>query len=113
MKRWDLINALIKKFDYKTYLEIGVNNGDCFKRIDIDYKIGVDPNPQSKATLIMTSDEFFQKPSMLFDIVFIDGLHESSQVNKDIEHALKILSYNGTIVVHDCNPQKRDSPKGT
>ena len=31
MNRYDIINNLIQKYDYKTYLEIGVRNSDeCF-----------------------------------------------------------------------------------
>jgi SAM-dependent methyltransferase len=60
----------------------------------------------------MTSDEYFELqmketgPSAKFDIIFIDGLHEATQVAKDIQNALKFLSPKGTIVLHDCNPPK-------
>lgn len=55
------------------------------------------------------SDEFFEKapklsPGITWDIIFIDGLHEATQVSRDIENALKYLSPRGTIVLHDCNP---------
>ena len=36
--RYDIINHLIKKFNYVNYLEIGVQDAECFKRIDIDHK---------------------------------------------------------------------------
>ena len=36
--------------------------------------------------------------------MFIDGLHHSSQVDKDIANSLNHLTPNGTIVLHDCNP---------
>ena len=53
-----------------------------------------------------TSDQYFDfiSPDTKFDIVFIDGLHHSNQVLKDIENALNHLSDNGTIVCHDCLP---------
>lgn len=53
-----------------------------------------------------TSDKFFSSIAerWKWDIIFIDGLHESRQVNRDIQNALKHLSPGGTIVMHDCNP---------
>lgn len=52
------------------------------------------------------SDEFFEELGSLpkYDIIFIDGLHESTQVDRDIQNALKHLSPGGNIVMHDCNP---------
>lgn len=43
-----------------------------------------------------------------FDLIFIDGLHTAEQVKKDFENSLKILSPNGFIVLHDCNPEKEE-----
>jgi SAM-dependent methyltransferase len=43
-----------------------------------------------------------------FDLIFIDGLHTADQVKKDFQNALKILSPNGFIVLHDCNPEKEE-----
>ena len=107
MKRYEIINQFIKSKGYKNYLEIGVRNGECFGMIECKNKLGVDPNPTSgHTTHIMESDEFFSKISTdkKFDIVFIDGLHIDSQVDKDIENSLAHLEEGGTIVLHDCNP---------
>ena len=107
--RYDIINRLIKKYNYKKYLEIGIHIGTTFECIDIQFKEGVDPNsPYADVKYRMTSDEFFKDvaPTLdyKYDIIFIDGLHEFPQVNKDVENSLKYLSENGTIVMHDCNP---------
>ena len=40
----------------------------------------------------------------MFDLIFIDGLHESEQVSRDIENSLKFLNQNGVVVCHDMNP---------
>jgi hypothetical protein len=42
------------------------------------------------------------------DLIFIDGLHTAEQLKKDFDNALKILSPNGFIVLHDCNPEKEE-----
>lgn len=107
MKRTDIINHLIRKFNYQTYLEIGVQNLDTnFNHIDCDYKMGVDPDPKANAYYTMTSDDFFNQNEETFDIVFIDGLHTASQVYRDVSNSLKILNNGGVIICHDCNPQK-------
>lgn len=108
MNRIDVINYLIKKFNYETYLEIGVATGECFNKIIIKNKESVDPAEGqysvAKPTYKMTSDEFFKQNIKKFDIIFIDGLHHTDQVDKDIEHSLMYLNDNGTIILHDVIP---------
>jgi len=104
----DIINALIKKNGYKSYLEIGVHRRFMnFDNIEIEYKVGVDPIPEAEV-LQMTSDDFFNTNKEKFDIIFIDGLHHSDQVHKDIANALHCLNDGGTIVVHDCSPTSEE-----
>lgn len=45
MQRWDVINHLIKKNNYKSYLEIGYYKGWSFDRVECERKTAVDPNP--------------------------------------------------------------------
>lgn len=120
LKRYDIINYLISKYNYKRYLEIGVNDGKCIGNIIIESKTGVEPsffaegydlNSISGITHRLTSDDFFNQNTERFDIVFIDGLHESHQVDKDIMNAYSCLSENGTIVLHDCLPLKENFQK--
>ena len=40
----------------------------------------------------------------LYDIIFIDGLHESHQVDKDIKNSLISTEDNGFVLLHDCSP---------
>lgn len=106
MTRTDIINLIVNKTNAKRYLEIGVDNGNNFENISCKYKLGVDPNPESAALLIETSDEFFMRNKIKFDVIFIDGLHTREQVKKDILNSLNILSENGVIVCHDMNPEQ-------
>lgn len=129
MMRWDVLNAFIEKYNYKSFLEIGYFQGWSFDNVRCAEKTAVDPNPlkteqQRNApynTLLsgeginediwkLTSDDFFKMAAVQdhwkMDLIFIDGLHEASQVAKDIENSLKHLSPGGTIVLHDCNPPK-------
>lgn len=98
------------------YLEIGVRNPtDNFNHIEADVKYSVDPgleNLENPVDFKMTSDEFFDslrggqilEKGILFDLIFIDGLHLADQVKKDIENASEFLREGGFIVMHDCNP---------
>lgn len=107
--RTAIINYLIQKYNYSSYLEIGVKGGKNFNAINIKNKESVDPSvyvKNFKPTYVMTSDDFFNqiKTEKKYDIIFIDGLHLKEQVAKDVENSLKHLNENGTIVMHDCSP---------
>ena len=100
--RWDLIEYLIKKYNYSNYLEIGCDRDQLFSKVKIQNKVGVDPF--SGGTVRKTSDKFFLENNEKFDIVFIDGLHIYSQVKKDILNSVQCLKPNGIVLVHDCMP---------
>lgn len=113
-KRYDLINYIAEQNGFTDYLEIGVNDGSCIRRINITNKDGVDPSPNSELgfgepvpeiNYQVTSDYFFDNYAYKkYDVIFIDGLHESFQVDKDIQNSLKYLNDGGFILLHDCNP---------
>ena len=103
-RRYDIINKIIIKRNYTSYLEIGCFKDETFNQINIKKKIGVDP--VSGGNLRMTSDKFFIENKEKFDLIFIDGLHVYEQVIKDIFNSIKVLKENGIILVHDCLPRK-------
>ena len=100
--RWDLINYLINKNNYLSYLEIGCDDDVLFEKIKIKSKIGVDP--VSGGTIRKTSNDFFKNNEKKFDIVFIDGLHHYEQVKQDILNSINFLNEDGIILLHDCMP---------
>jgi len=128
MNRIQIIQSLIDKNNYKSYLEIGVQAGHCFKTIICDNKVGVDPDINSAATHHMSSDDFFetflkyqQKPAFIkdekgtreisvpekYDICFSDGLHHAPQSERDILNMLDVLNDGGVIVCHDMLPNSK------
>jgi hypothetical protein len=111
MPRTDIINLLIKKINAKKYLEIGISDGINFSKINCDYKVGVDPEPISPATIHLTSDDFFKQNQEKFDVIFIDGLHHADQVYNDIINSLNVLNEDGYIVCHDMNPLLEEHQK--
>jgi hypothetical protein len=104
--RLDLINLAILKVGAKKYLEIGCFKDKIFSKIHVAYKVGVDPERGGNRR--MTSDEFFKQNSEKFDVIFIDGLHHYDQVTRDVENALKTLSRNGIIILHDMLPKTEE-----
>lgn len=108
MNRVTIINALIQKKSYQSYLEIGVDTGACFNSINCPNKTGVDPSKEVlknvPGCIVKTSDDFFKQNKQTFDIIFIDGLHHYQQVYRDILNSLKVLNKGGTIVCHDMLP---------
>lgn len=117
MNRTEIINSLIAKNNFKSYLEIGLANPyDNFVQIQCETKHSVDPffgcdiSPiRDFLTYRNTSDEFFMNSSYKYDIIFIDGWHTERQCGKDIINGLKHLNENGIIVVHDCLPATEEA----
>ena len=115
--RTEIINYLIQQTNAEKYLEIGVRNpDDNFNKVNCSNKYSVDPGVEYELNPVdfkMTSDDFFialgngnlkLDKNIQFDIIFIDGLHISNQVDRDISSALNHISDNGFIILHDCNP---------
>ncbi len=121
-----VISEIVAKKCAKTYLEIGVREGECFLRINARRKIAVDPQMaipfRKKRKFIfrnisnlcnryvyLTSDDFFNNiqhylEGKKLDVVFIDGLHTYEQSLRDVVNSLKHMNDDGIIILHDCNP---------
>lgn len=112
-----LVEHLAQWLKPELYLEIGVLNGESMKRVQ-NYAsecYGVDvtfshKNYNSNVKLFeMTSDQFFDNlhPSTVFDMVFIDGLHEKSQVYKDFLNVKDRVIADGLVILHDTVPMDK------
>ena len=97
-----IIQDIIYKKNYKSYLEIGCFDNELFDYVKCNKKVGVDP--YTGGTIRKTSDKFFESNDETFDCIFIDGLHTYNQVKKDIYNSLKFLNPDGIILLHDCLP---------
>jgi hypothetical protein len=84
------------------YLEIGCDSNTLFHSVASLNKVGVDP--AGGGTHRMTSDKFFSNNEEIFDVIFIDGLHEYEQVHQDAVNALKFVKTGGFIAFHDFLP---------
>lgn len=107
------INRIMKDKDYR-YLEIGVADGTTLQAISSQKKHGVDPFPlfntsrmPSSITFdLMTSDAYFASINKdeKFDFIFLDGLHESKQLFKDLINSLKHIKVFGWVLIDDIIP---------
>ena len=126
MNRIECLQFLARRQRARSYLEIGVKNGDAFFAVPIRRKIGVDsvrlrfrerlraartyPLNSFSRIFVETSDEFFERRGERVlgrrgvDLGFVDGKHTYPQALRDITNALRYLSPRGLIVVHDTNP---------
>ena len=102
--RHSIINKFIK--DKNSYLEIGVEYGTSFKHINLENKVGVDPDPKFNDDRLVkkTSDDFFKDNDKMFDVIFIDGMHQSDYVLKDFNNAMDCLNDDGIIFLDDILP---------
>jgi hypothetical protein len=114
MTIFEIIQKLIDKHQFKSYLEIGTQQSNSGASININRKIGVDPNPVGRKNddytqlFLMTSNTFFEQNKEKFDVIFIDGDHSYQQSKMDFINSLKALNDNGIIVMHDCLPHCKE-----
>ena len=106
--RCSIINKLTKPS--QKYLEIGVEYCQTFNNTHFVDKLGVDPDPKSNATsgtiISKTSNDFFLSlsSSETFDVIFIDGMHQTEYVLTDINNSINVLNNDGIIFVDDILP---------
>jgi hypothetical protein len=105
--RHDVINSFTNKGN--KYLEIGVEYGLTFTNVHFLDKIGVDPDPkfvvEDKDSLkLLTSDDFFETNKQIFDVIFIDGMHQCEYVLKDMNNSIQCLVENGILFIDDILP---------
>ncbi len=101
--RISVLNFIIKQSKIETYLEIGCDKNLTFDSIFLKNKVGVDP--LIGGTHRMTSDDFFDQNDIVFDLIFIDGLHHYEQVKRDVINSLNHSKSNSWIVLHDAFPR--------
>jgi Methyltransferase domain len=113
------VNRALARYDRPTrYVEIGVREGESFRFVRADSKIGIDPDRTPSMTVLLpgeqffelTSDEFFERQAPVIlepgsvDVALVDGLHEFRQALRDVLHLERYMRPDGVIVLDDCNP---------
>jgi hypothetical protein len=102
----------------KKYLEIGVEYGQTFLQthFNAENKTGVDPDPKFDITgkefkfETCASDVFFKTffeskvETKAYDVIFIDGMHQSEYFIRDFNNSVKSLNDDGSIFIDDIMP---------
>jgi hypothetical protein len=107
LKYHEMINYFCDKFNYNSYLELGLRNpNDTFNYIRCEHKVSVDINPNCNPMYCMSTDEYFANldKDVKFDIIFIDACHDKNFVHRDFKNSFKHLNEHGTIIMDDINP---------
>jgi hypothetical protein len=118
MLRSEVIQSVINLFTKPSYLEIGVDQGDTFHKVEATHKVAVDPkfsfDPKQTSPNHphchyheITSDQFFRNfvaQHRIFDVIFLDGLHTFEQTLRDLLNSISYLEANGAIIIDDVRP---------
>ncbi len=115
----DVLERTHATFEPRSYLEIGVSEGDTF-RLARCPSIGVDPERRFEDARLpagvpftffqQTSDAFFAEhaPRRLFgrpvDLAFLDGMHQFDFLLRDFINTERVCARGSMIVLHDCLP---------
>src|SRR5699024_6213912 len=101
-------NALIQKHNPQTYLELGSQRANSFGELDCDHKEAGDPTAPERHTksVPVTSDNSCESNEDKVEVVFIDRLHASGQVERHRVNDMRCINKGGFIVLHDCYPHK-------
>ena len=107
--RISFVQKSISKFSYNSckYLEIGTYHNETFNTIPLPIKNKFGVDPVSGGNIRLTSDMFFKKNKIKFDVIFIDGLHTYEQCQRDVINSLNSLKKNGIILIHDLLPKNK------
>lgn len=118
-----IIKSIIEGCGYKSYLELGVYDGQNFLQCSAtcDFAVAVDrtlPNvlrtqTDKRRSFQCTTEEFFTKEigalyseHQKFDVIFIDACHDFDFVRNDFNDSWEILNPSGVIFLHDTDPQE-------
>jgi len=107
-----IVLSLVKLLNVSSYLELGLYVGETFELVCSVIRdcVGVDVVDRRRNKSIgtfynTTTDKFFETNNRTFDLIFIDADHRYESVLRDLKNALKILNQNGTIILHDTDPE--------
>lgn len=109
------VNRLAHLLSAKSYLEIGVHDGQTILNIEMHTRTGVDPsfqfdtksetNEHTKFFHQYSDDFFYDQPfNSQFDIIFIDGLHTFEQVLRDLTNSISRSHQSSVFLIDDVWP---------
>ena len=118
LQKYDIVNGLIGKNGYQTYLEIcTAETGGQFYSITrrglrirhrLMYLCPQDFEDGEEITFRSCSEAIDSVLSKLlkYDVVFVDPWHTLECSRRDLETGLSVLREGGVMIVHDCYPSR-------
>jgi hypothetical protein len=114
--------ALHRRNRATLYVEIGVRDGESFRLVRADRRIGIDPERWPSMASLESGEQFFEATSDEFfdlhadvvlgeasvDVALLDGLHEFRQVLRDFASLERFMRPDGVVIVDDCNPRSAE-----
>ena len=119
--------ALARSAHPTLYLEIGVREGESFRYVRADAKIGIDPERMPSMNTLLPGEMFFATTSDAFfeerahevlapesiDVALVDGLHEFRQALRDLLNLEPFMRKDGVVILDDCNPPSAERGSAT
>jgi hypothetical protein len=113
------VNEALRDRAESVYLEIGVRDGESFRTVRADRKVGIDPVRRPALARLRPGEEFYEMTSDRFfsdeadtvladtrvDVALIDGLHEFRHALRDLLGVERYMRADGVVVLDDCNPR--------
>jgi len=120
LKKYDVVHALAKYYNYHSYLEIcTATTGNYFHKIDrskfkrsfrlmyncpADFDDGLPIDYRHSGFDISSSIKTIRDNKLSIDVCLVDGWHTYDNAFRDLEFAYDLLADGGALVVHDCLP---------
>ncbi|MFQ6170473.1 class I SAM-dependent methyltransferase [Oryzobacter sp. R7] len=118
VSRHELLTRLHELLQPRTYLEVGVNDGASLalsrtRTVAVDPFYSVVKEVRCDLHLVRaTSDDFFARPDAVahfegvpVDLAFIDGMHLSDFVVRDVMNTEPLMARTGVVVLDDVLPR--------
>lgn len=112
-EEYQILNAVASLFPNGTILEIGPGDGCSSEamllgttceilQVNIDSRgLMVVSEPKRVRQWVGKSDQFFTQNKQMFDVVYVDGEHQSPYVDGDIQSAIRVCNLRGVVLLHD------------
>lgn len=109
---YSIIEAIAKHMKPRAYVELGVHEGECIRRVApyCEKAIGVDikrPAVVNGWTFIECDTKNISRPFYDIDLAFIDADHGAESVRRDFDGLWPSISPNGLILLHDTWPESQ------
>lgn len=120
MRKFEIANALVPKYGYRTYLEICTPmTGGTFRRTRSSqlrtchrmmYRCPQDFADGGEITFRSPNEQIegLLPEGAQYDLVFVDAWHTYACASRDLAFAFSLLSPGGTLLVHDCSPPSKE-----